>query len=51
LLLYASEEAVDPKRIADAENIIRSVAIEANSDVKVDLVMIVDAVAAAGIEQ
>ena len=45
------QEAVDTKRIANAENIIRRVAIQTDPDVKVDLVMIVDSVTAAGIDQ
>jgi hypothetical protein len=40
-----------PKRIADAENVIRRIAIEPEADVKIDLVMVVDAITAAGIDQ
>src|SRR6516165_10684273 len=46
-----SEEAVDPERIADAENIRRRIAIKAEPDVKVDLMIVVDTITGAGIEQ
>ena len=47
----AAKNAVEPERIAEAEDIRGRIAIEADTDVKIDLLIFVDAVASAGIEQ
>jgi hypothetical protein len=45
----AAKNAVEPERIAEAEDIRGRIAIEADTDVKIDLLIFVDAVACAGI--
>jgi hypothetical protein len=46
-----SEQAIEPERIADAENIGGRVAVEADRNVEIDLLCVGDAIAAAGIEE
>jgi cell division protease FtsH len=43
--------SIIPRGITDAENICRRIAIQTNADVKIDLMVVVDAIAAAGIDQ
>src|SRR5713101_1493403 len=47
----AAKNAVEPERIAKTEDIRGRIAIEVDTDVKIDLLIVVDAVACAGIEQ
>jgi hypothetical protein len=46
-----SEQAIEPERISDAEDIGGRVVVEADRDVKIDLLGIGHAVAASGIEE
>jgi hypothetical protein len=46
-----SQQAIGPERIANAEDIGRSIAVQPDADVEVDLLGICDAMAAARIEQ
>jgi len=46
-----AQHSIQPEWIADAENIGRSVAIETNPDVEIDLLVVVDAITTTGIDQ